>query len=102
MNLQIDPRIVQSVASATQQNPQPNKAKNDKQLRESTREFEAMYIFETYKAMRKSIPESGLIEKSFSTKMFQEMLDMEMARSTASGEGMGLGKAMYEQLKDKI
>ncbi len=102
MNLQIDPRIVQSVATANQQGQSPDKAKNDKQLRESTREFEAMYIFEVYKAMRKSVPENGLIEKSFSTQMYQEMLDMEMAKNTAAGEGMGIGKAMYEQLKDKL
>lgn len=102
MNLKIDPRIIQSVASATQKTPQVDKTQNDKKLRESTREFEAMYIFEVYKSMRKSIPESGLIEKSFSTKMYQEMIDMEMAKTTSSGEGMGIGKAMYEQLKDKI
>jgi Rod binding domain-containing protein len=27
------------------------------------------------------------------------MLDMEMAKLTAAGDGMGIGKAMFEQLK---
>ncbi len=34
--------------------------------------------------------------------MFQEMLDMEMARNGAEGDGIGIGEAMYEQLKDTV
>lgn len=99
MNLKIDPGIIQSVSSANQKLPNPHKTKNHEELRESARELEAMYINEAYKAMRKTIPENGLIEKSTSSKMFQEMLDMEMARKAAAGDGMGLGKAIFEQLK---
>ncbi len=99
MNLKIDPGIIQSVSSASQDLPNPKKTKNHQELRESARELEAMYIFEAYKAMRKTVPENGLIEKSTSTKIFQEMLDMEMARKAAAGDGMGLGKAIFEQLK---
>ncbi|PID76630.1 MAG: hypothetical protein CSB24_05680 [Deltaproteobacteria bacterium] len=71
-------------------------------LRESTREFEAIYINEMFKAMRKTIPETGLFSKSMSTEMFQEMMDMELARQTAQGDGIGLGLAMYNQMKGII
>jgi len=101
MDLKIDPRITQSV-NFNQQPNRPDKAKNLEQLRESTRDFEAMYIFEVYKSMRKTVPEGGLFEKSMSTEVFQEMLDMEMAKATASGKGLGIGQAMYDQLKDHI
>jgi flagellar protein FlgJ len=70
-------------------------------LRKSCREFEAIYINEMYKSMRKTIPESGLFKKDMSNTLYQEMLDMEMAKQTASGDGMGIGKAMYEQLKEQ-
>jgi flagellar protein FlgJ len=80
----------------------PDKAKNLEQLRQSAREFEAIYINEMYKAMRKNVPDGSLLKKSLSTEMFQEMLDMEMARTTASGKGMGIGEAMYDQLKESI
>ena len=102
MNIKADPRIINSVASAATKNPSPDKAKSLKQLRESTRELETMYVYEAYKAMRKNIPDNGLIKKSSGEKMFQEMLDLEMARKAASGKGMGLGEAMYQQLKDKV
>lgn len=78
------------------------KEKQLKALRESTREFEALYVNEMFKAMRKTIPEDGIFKKDMTTKMFQEMMDMEMARETAKGEGIGLGLAMYEQMKTPI
>lgn len=102
MNIKPDPRVALSIASANQSQASPDKAKTLKKLRDSTREFEAMYIYEAYKSMRKTIPDGGLIRKSSGEKMFQEMLDMEMARSAASGEGMGIGRAMFDQLKTKI
>ncbi len=71
-------------------------------LRHSCREFEAIYVQEMYKAMRKTVPESGLFEKDMSSELYKEMLDMEMARATASGAGMGIGEAMYNQLKDQV
>ncbi len=102
MNIHNDPRIAHSVASTANQTIPQVKTKNLQQLRESAREFEALYIFEVYKSMRKNVPEGGLIEKSFSTELFQEMLDMEMARTAAAGEGMGIGKKMYDQLKEHV
>jgi peptidoglycan hydrolase FlgJ len=102
MNIHNDPRIAHSAASAANLTTPQVKTKNLQQLRQSTREFEALYIFEVYKSMRQNVPDGGLIEKSFSTELFQEMLDMELARTAAAGEGMGIGKKMYEQLKDHI
>ncbi len=101
MNIQIDPRVIQS-ANAKGTNLAPDKTKNLDNLRNSTREFEAIYIFEMYKTMRKNVPDGGLLKKDMASKMYQEMMDMELARSTASGKGMGLGEAMYQQLKNHI
>lgn len=79
-----------------------DKERQLKALRESTREFEAIYVNEMFKAMRKTIPEGGLFEKNMTTDIFQEMMDMELARQTAKDEGIGLGLAMYNQMKGII
>jgi len=71
-------------------------------LRKSCREFEAIYIQEMYKAMRKTVPDSGLFEKDMASELYREMLDMEMAKATAAGKGTGIGEAMYQQMKDKV
>ena len=102
MKIPVNHKAIPSVSEISTQHISPKKAKSHKQLRDSTRELEAMYVYEAYKAMRKNIPDNGLIKKSSGEKMFQEMLDLEMARKAAAGSGMGLGEAMYQQLKDKI
>ena len=100
MNLNIDPR-----AALTPQNiknkSNPADSKELQSLRKSCREFEAVYINEMYKSMRKTVPESDMFERGVAEDIYREMLDMELARQTAAGDGMGIGKAMYEQLQEK-
>ena len=98
MNISIDPRANISPASTKDKAVDPNDSKL-KSLRKSCREFEAIYINEMYKTMRKTVPDSGLFKKDMADTLYREMLDMEMARQTAAGDGLGIGKAMYEQLK---
>lgn len=99
MNFKIDPRIQVSPSSQPNIN---NKTKDLESLRESSREFETLFVMEMYKTMRKSVPESGLIEKNVSTEIFTEMLDMETAKATTQGKGLGIGEAMYNQLAELI
>ncbi len=102
MSVHIDPQAALAISQPVAEQPSPAKSKNLKQLRQSTRDFEALYINEAYKSMRKNVPDGGLLKKSHSEKMFQEMLDMEMAREAAAGDGMGIGEAMYDQLKGSV
>lgn len=88
--------------SLSQPSIQDRKAKDLESLRESSREFESILVMEMYKAMRKTIPEGGLFPKSIATDLYQEMFDMEMARQTASGPGIGIGEAMYRQMAGLI
>lgn len=98
MNLKIDPRTVLP-GNDQLSNGDTKKAKELQALRHSCREFEAIYVNEMYKSMRKTVPESGLFQKKgMAEDVYRDMLDMEMARQTAAGDGMGIGKAMYQQL----
>ncbi|MBU1231592.1 MAG: rod-binding protein [Proteobacteria bacterium] len=101
MDLSIDPRTMLSATNTKSQATDP-KEKELLALRRSCREFEAIYINEMYKAMRKTVPDSGLFEKDMSSELYKEMLDMELAKQTAAGKGMGVGEAMYDQLKEQI
>lgn len=95
MDFKIDPRILTSPST------QPNvnrKTKDLESLRESSREFETLFVMEMCKAMRKAVPEGGLFEKSQSTEIFTEMLDMETAKATTQGKGLGIAEAMYNQM----
>lgn len=98
-NFNIDPRIL--ISNRT--NPTLDRNSRDLQkLRESCEEFESIFLMEMFKAMRKAVPEGGLFEKSMATETFQEMIDMETARTASSGKGMGIATAMYRQLSGII
>lgn len=99
MDFTVDPRAVYSPSTG-----QTTESKTHKlnKLRETSQEFEAMYINEMYKAMRKTVPESELIEKNSAEKMYQEMQDMEMARSISQGQGVGIADAIYNQMAPLI
>jgi peptidoglycan hydrolase FlgJ len=80
----------------------PSSTKKLQSLRKSCRDFEAIYAQEMFKAMRKTVPDGGIIKKDMAHELYKEMLDMEMAKATAAGRGNGLGEAMYQQMKNKM
>ena len=71
-------------------------------LRESSREFEALFVMEMFKAMRKSVPSGGIFEENISTEIYREMLDMETAKAATQGPGLGIAEAMYNQMAPLI
>jgi flagellar protein FlgJ len=99
MDFKIDPRIHLSHAT---QPLQDRKSRDLDSLKESSREFETMFVMEMYKAMRKAVPDGGLFEKSNATEIFQGMLDQELAKETTKGNGMGIAQAMYDQMASLI
>ncbi len=101
MDYKIDPRII--VGSPLRRPSVQGREERDlTSLRESSREFETLFLNEMFKAMRKSVPDGGLLEKDSSSEMYQEMLDGETAKAAASGKGIGLGEAMFDQMRDLI
>ncbi len=101
MPFEINPSLASRTLPDKQQTN--NSQQRDLQkLRQNCREFEAIYTQQMYKAMRKTIPDGGLFEKDMANDLYREMLDMEMARQTASGKGVGIGEAMYQQLKSRF
>jgi len=73
---------------------------NDK-LKKATQDFEAYFVGEMLKGMRKTVPEGGLIKKGHGEKIYEEMLDVEMASHISKGKGLGLAEIMFAQLKEE-
>lgn len=69
-----------------------------KKLHDACLDFEAILLNKLISTMRESIPDDGLFEKSFGEKMYQSMLDEEMASNMAHGKGIGIGELLYRQL----
>jgi len=71
--------------------------KNDPLL-EACREFESIFIFYMFKAMRGTVPEGGLIPRGMGEEIFESMLDEEVARKASQNEDYGLARLLHEQL----
>jgi flagellar protein FlgJ len=76
--------------------------KDDKALKEACQEFEAYFIHQLFKEMRRTIQSGGLIEKSQGEEIFQEMLDEEYAKNASKSDGIGLANMLYKQLKSRL
>jgi len=48
--------------------------------------------------MRRTVPDTDLLGNRQAEKLFQSMLDQEMATHSAKSQGVGLAKMIYEQM----
>ncbi len=95
MDISIDSRIQQSHATHNTTNKKDRQLKS---LRKSSQDFETLLVSTMFKAMRKSVPDGGLLKKDSATEMFQEMLDMETAKAATEKNSIGIADAIYTQM----
>lgn len=93
---------VPSLSSTNQAPPTQRSLKDRAALKKSCQDFEAMFIQSMFKAMRKTVPDSGLFEKDTSTQMYQDMLDQEIATKISQKQSIGLAEQMYRQMEQKL
>ncbi len=74
---------------------------SDEKMREIADQFEAMLYRLVLKEMRKTIPQDGILGKSFATEMYTEIVDDHMAEDLASNNNLGIDQIIYEELKAK-
>ncbi|MCL1980704.1 MAG: rod-binding protein [Proteobacteria bacterium] len=101
MKTTIDPQLLLQVTQpmGTQQT---KIAKDRAALKKSCQDFEAIFIQSMLKAMRKTVPEGGLFAKSNATKIFEEMMDQDIAAGIAKKQSTGLAEQIYRQLEKKL
>jgi flagellar protein FlgJ len=69
-----------------------------KRLEQTAKELEAVVVSQVFSAMRKTVPDSGLFEKSPAEDIFRSMLDDQLARVVADKSPFGLAKAVTKEL----
>ena len=82
--------------------PETKGVSDDAKLRESANDFEASFIQQMLKSMRKTSFESDLLPKSEGEKVFQSLLDEQYALLSAKSGSLGLAEMIYQQLKPKV
>ncbi len=78
---------------------QLKKAKEDKELKEACKDFEAILLNYMLKSMRNTVEKSDILNGGLKQEIFESMYDQEIATHIAhSNKNTGLGDMLYKQL----
>jgi flagellar protein FlgJ len=78
----------------------PGDAVQDKKLRQVCTEFESIFLYNLFKEMRRTIPKPSLLPSAPGKDTYEMMFDQKVAEDLSRrGEGIGLQKVLYEQLR---
>ena len=91
----LDPNALGDLKRLARSDGQSNEA-----LRAAAKQFEALFMQMMLKSMRDASPSNSLLDND-QTRMFQSMLDQQLALNLSQGRGMGLADALYRQLGGK-
>lgn len=91
--------MIKAIATTPNTTIAPNDVRQAK-LERACSEFESVFITYMLKSMRTAVTEDGLLGNNNESKIIQSMFDENLALGMAKGKGMGLGKMLFESLKD--
>lgn len=84
------------ISASTTSAPQRRDAAE--QLRAASRDLEAVFVEQLFKAMRETVPEGGLTSGGSGEAMFSALLDQHLASQVPERTPSGLAEAVYRQL----
>ena len=67
-------------------------------IMKAAKAFEAIFVNELMKSMRKTLPKDGLLNSGFANGVFNGMLDQEYAQLMSNSEQFGLARMIAEQM----
>lgn len=68
-------------------------------LRQAAGDFEALLVGQLLKAMRASLPSSGLFPASGGRKIYEALMDEALARAVVQGRSLGLADLLVRELE---
>lgn len=108
----INNQMIQNINSTVKETAEQNafeailneavEKKDTEKLKKACQEFEGYFLQQVFTEMRKTVPESGLLEKSPGRGIYEDMLYEEYAKNISSGKGIGLSDMLYRQLSKNI
>lgn len=71
-------------------------------LKEACKDFEAILLDYMFQSMRKALAGDGILGNSDQRDLYESMYYQELSKNIAEGKGLGIGDALYLQLKKNI
>jgi flagellar protein FlgJ len=82
---------------------QDNKAQiEDARLKKACSDFEGVLLNFMFQSMKKTVPGKGIFSGSQQKDMYESMFYQEISTKFARDRGIGIGDALYRQLKGKL
>ena len=97
---QVDPSLL--VAQNLKADAKATAKQDDAALRQTCREFEAIFVQSMFKAMRSTVPAGGLFQRGMAQDSFQDMMDLEVAKASSEQGRLGIAEALYRQLHREV
>ena len=70
----------------------------DAEALQAAQGFEKIFVQYLMKSMRSSVPEGGLLGKSFASGVYQGMFDEYLSEQASTGGGLGLADMLYNEI----
>jgi len=96
MDITEQSRLLAGMALSTKKTPTPTTTDRGQK---TAQEFEAIFVQQMFKEMRRTIPEGGLLPKGNAEEIFTSMQDMEAARQLTTHGGIGLAEVLAAQMR---
>lgn len=71
-------------------------------LRQATEEFESFFILQMLKAMRQTIPESGLTDQGLGKDVYTSLFDEELSRNIAGSSPSSIAEMLFRSLEKHL
>ncbi len=73
---------------------------SDKQQMDKTaKDFEAIFVQQLFKGMRKTVPDGGLLPRGQAEEIYFDLQDMEAAKQFTEQGGIGLAAILYQEMQ---
>lgn len=72
------------------------------ELKQACKDFEALFIHKMLQSMRKTVPESGLLDGGLAEEIYTDMLDQQVASAAAEKDSFGIGAIVYDEMVKNI
>ncbi|HAA89085.1 MAG: Flagellar protein FlgJ [Thermoanaerobacterales bacterium 50_218] len=73
----------------------------EQELKDACQQLEALFLYQLLRAMRKTVPRSGLFGSSSEMAFYEELVDQQYALLLARQGVTGIGEMIYEQLRQQ-
>lgn len=84
-------------------NPDKSKAADSEEasLKKAASDFETVFVTQMIKDMWKTIPVDDDEQKEAGSEIYMEMMQSALASELSKGEGLGIGKMLYQELSKR-